>query len=116
PDGAIGRMPKSAGFRRNPREHAGVGAIGKKKPQPRTVGVSLLVEAAGIEPASASTTLQDTTCLARSLSLAVRYPKGRENVRPASVVFSGSAWSTPKPRACERVPRIWVHKHTPGGG
>ena len=25
---------------------------GKKKPQPRTVGVSLLVEAAGIEPAS----------------------------------------------------------------
>src|SRR5690606_12953790 len=89
---------------------------GKKKPQPRTVGVSLLVEAAGIEPASASTTLQDTTCLARSLSLAVRYPKGRENVRPASVVFSGSAWSTPKPRACERVPRIWVHKHTPGGG
>ena len=27
---------------------------GKKKPQPRTVGVSLLVEPAGIEPASAS--------------------------------------------------------------
>ena len=27
---------------------------GKKKPQPRTVGVLLLVETAGIEPASAS--------------------------------------------------------------
>jgi len=29
--GTMGRMPKSAGFRRNPREHAGVGAIGQEK-------------------------------------------------------------------------------------
>ena len=31
----------------------------KKNPQPRTVGVLLLVEAAGIEPASASPTFPD---------------------------------------------------------
>lgn len=30
-DGAMGRMPKSAGFRRKPREHAGVGATGQEK-------------------------------------------------------------------------------------
>ncbi len=47
--------------RRNPQAFAGIRAntrelsrSGKKKPQPRTIGVSLLVEAAGIEPASAN--------------------------------------------------------------
>ena len=47
--------------RRSPQAFAGTPAntrelarAGKKKPQPRTVGVSLLVEAAGIEPASVS--------------------------------------------------------------
>jgi hypothetical protein len=75
-----------------------------------------VVEAAGIEPASASTTLQDTTCLARSLVLAARYPKGREDVQQATERFSGPAWSTPASRACERVPRFWMHKHIPGGG
>jgi hypothetical protein len=49
----------------------------------------LLVEAAGIEPASASTTLQDTTCLAHSLFLAERYPKGREDVQPTAERFNG---------------------------
>ena len=45
-----GRSPQvSAGPPNNTRELA---RSGKKKPQPRTVGVSLLVEAAGIEPAS----------------------------------------------------------------
>jgi hypothetical protein len=51
----------------------------------------LLVEAAGIEPASASTTLQDTTCLAHSLCLAERYPKGREDVQPTAERFNGPA-------------------------
>jgi hypothetical protein len=59
-----------------------------------------------IEPASASTTLQDTTCLAHSLVLAARYPKGREDVQQATERFSGPAWSTPVSRACERVPRF----------
>lgn len=46
------RSPQaSAGTPNNTREPA---QTGKKKPQPRTVGVSLLVEAAGIEPASAN--------------------------------------------------------------
>ena len=47
-----GRSPQaSAGAPKNTREPA---RSGKKKPQPRTVGVSLLVEPAGIEPASVS--------------------------------------------------------------
>ncbi len=75
-----------------------------------------VVEAAGIEPASASTTLQDTTCLAHSLVLAARYPKGREDVQQATGRFNKPAWSTPDLRACERVPRIWMHKHIPGEG
>jgi len=45
-DGQFGRLAKSAGVRTNPHEYAGTGAIRQKKPQPRTVGVSLLVEAA----------------------------------------------------------------------
>jgi len=44
------------------------------------------------------------TCLAASIILAARYPKGREDVRPAQVSFSEPALSTPDPRACERVP------------
>src|SRR5690606_2215471 len=75
-----------------------------------------VVEAAGIEPASASATQQDTTCLAHSLSLAARYPKGREDVQPATERFNKPAWSPPDLRACERVPRFWMHKHMPGEG
>lgn len=52
-NGQFGRLLKSAGFRKplpkNTREPA---RSGKKKPQPRTVGVLLLVEVAGFEPAS----------------------------------------------------------------
>lgn len=44
------------------------------------------------------------TCLAASIILAARYPKGREDVQPAQVTFSEPALSTPVPRACERVP------------
>ena len=47
--GEVRRLPQEPP--NNTREPA---QKGKKKPQPRTVGVSLLVEAAGIEPASAS--------------------------------------------------------------
>jgi hypothetical protein len=43
--------PKSAGLRANPREHA---AIGKEIPTGELVGTFNLVEAAGIEPASAN--------------------------------------------------------------
>ena len=54
-NGQFWRLAKSAGFRRTTQQHAGTGAIGQEKTQPRTVGVLILVEAAGIEPASAST-------------------------------------------------------------
>jgi len=45
-----GRLSKSAAFRRNPREYK---AFGNEKGQPGRVGLGVLVEAAGIEPASA---------------------------------------------------------------
>jgi len=57
-----------------------------------------------------------STCLAVFLYLAARYPTGREDVKPAAARFSKSAWSTPNSRACERVLRFWMHKHTPGEG
>lgn len=56
------------------------------------------------------------TCLAHSLFLAARYPKGREDAMLAAERFNEPAWSTPDSRACERVPRFWMHKHIPGGG
>ena len=46
------RSPQA--FARTRNNTRGLAQTGKKKPQPRTVEVSLLVEAAGIEPASAS--------------------------------------------------------------
>jgi hypothetical protein len=39
----FGRQAKSAGFRSNPQQHAGIRAIGQEKPQTRTVGGSILV-------------------------------------------------------------------------
>lgn len=44
-------LSQSAGIRANPRQQVGAG---NKKGQPRTVDLMLLVETAGIEPASAS--------------------------------------------------------------
>ena len=38
-NGQFGRLAKSAGFRRNPQEHVGTGAIGQKKSQPMRVGI-----------------------------------------------------------------------------
>ena len=55
------RSPQtSAGTPKNTREPA---RSGKKKPQPRTVGASLLVETAGIEPASANPRPVSSTCV-----------------------------------------------------
>ena len=56
------------------------------------------------------------TCLAVFLILVVHYPSGREDDRPAQERFSEPALSTLDTRACERVPRVWMHKHTPVGG
>jgi len=53
---AEGRLSKSAALRRNPREYK---AFGKEKGQPAGVGLVVLVEAAGIEPASADPPPQD---------------------------------------------------------
>src|SRR5690606_39853116 len=62
--GESGRWPRTGpgAGRRSPQASAGIPAntresarSGKKKPQPRTVGVSLLVEVGGIEPPSEGT-------------------------------------------------------------
>ncbi len=50
---AEGRLSKSAAFRRNPREYK---AFRNEKGQPVRVGLVVLVEAAGIEPASVGPT------------------------------------------------------------
>lgn len=42
-NGQFGRQAKSAGFRRNPQQHAGTGANRQKNPQLITVGDSVLV-------------------------------------------------------------------------
>ena len=42
-NGQFWRLAKSAGFRRTTQQHAGTGAIGQEKTQPRTVGVLILV-------------------------------------------------------------------------
>jgi hypothetical protein len=31
-------------------------------------------------------------------------------------VLAVPARSTPVPRSCERVPRVWMHRHMPVGG
>jgi hypothetical protein len=56
------------------------------------------------------------TCLAVLLILVVHYPSGREDDRPAQAHFNEPALSTLDTRACERVPRVWMHKHTPVEG
>ena len=50
-NGVLGQQAKSAGFRKNPRKHAG---SRNKKGQPRAVDLYILVEAARIEHASAA--------------------------------------------------------------
>ena len=42
-----------------------------------------MVEAGGIEPPSASTTLPDATCVSTPIVLTSGYPMGGENQRPA---------------------------------
>ncbi|AAU91268.1 hypothetical protein MCA2631 [Methylococcus capsulatus str. Bath] len=52
-----GRERRSDGVRVRkapPGNRANIGVAGEKKGQPRTVGLGVLVEAAGIEPASAN--------------------------------------------------------------
>ena len=70
------RSPQaSAGTPNNTRELA---QTGKKKPQLITVGASVLVEAAGIEPASASPLPSDLHAYP-AFCLTGSYPTGRDN-------------------------------------
>ena len=57
-----------------------------------------------------------TYMLSRLFDSRRHYPSGREDDRPAQERFSEPALSTLDTRACERVPRVWMHKHTPVGG
>src|SRR5690606_26850247 len=65
PDGAIGRMPKSAGFRRNPRAHAGVGAIGQEKTPTENGGGFIIGGGGRRRTAARGQTIPGPTCLAR---------------------------------------------------
>lgn len=65
------RSPQaSAGTPKNTREPA---RSDKKKPQPRMVGVLLLVEARGVEPLSEDRRHIASTCVADSLSFAATH-------------------------------------------
>ena len=52
------------------------------------------------------------TCLARSLYLAVRYPKSREDARPAAERFNEAAWSTPTRELVSASPNLDAQAHT----
>lgn len=73
----VGQPAKSAGFRRNPQEHAGVGAIGQEK-TPTENGWGLDIGGAGgnrtrvRKPSTGS-----TTCLAWLFDFARHPPTGR---------------------------------------
>src|SRR5690606_25923399 len=85
--GAGRRSPQaSARTPANTRESA---RSGKKKGQQRTVDLLVLVEAAGIEPASASPTFRALHAYSVFV-LAAGYPTDREDPQPARKGFSGS--------------------------
>src|SRR5690606_26327047 len=89
-DGAMGRMPKSAGFRRNPREHAGVGAIGQEK-TPTENGWGFDIGGAGgnrtrVRKSSATS----STCVVTSLSSRCRYADAQAQPTTSHLFFSSS--------------------------
>ena len=115
-NGQFGRLAKSAGFRRNPQQHAGTGAIGQEKTPTENGWGFVIGGGGGNRTRVRKPYIPGPTCLAVFLILVVHYPSGRENDRPAQERFSEPALSTLDTRACERVPRVWMHKHTPVGG
>src|SRR5690606_5711127 len=99
PDGAIGRMPKSAGFRRNPREHAGVGAIGQEK-TPTENGWGFIIGGGGGNRTRVrkSSTVR-TTCLAWSFGSRLA-PAGRQaGAQPVASTFARGQATRPRARA-----------------
>ena len=53
-----------------------------------------------------------STCLARSLCLAMRYPKGREDASPATARFNGTACSTLARELVSASPNLDAQAHT----
>ena len=113
-DGAKGRTPKSTGFRRNPREHAGVGAIGQEK-TPTENGWGVVIGGGGGNRTRVRKhSTPGTTCLSRcSISStgntacqAHRWTSllGLTRYRQAAVT-GGPVWMTPSPPAQARVGR-----------
>ena len=82
-NGQFGRLPKSAGFRRNPQQHAGTGAIGQEKTSTEN-GWGFVIGGGGGNRTRVRTFYAfGSTCLATSLDLTGRYPAGREGGRRA---------------------------------
>ena len=89
-NGPCGWLAKSAGFRRNPREHAGIDAIGQEK-TPTENGWGFVIGGGGgnrtrVRKHSAIS----STCLARALYLTGCYPTGGEYRRRSQLRFDGS--------------------------
>ena len=63
-NGQFGRMVKSAGFRRNPQEHAGTGAIGQEKTPTENGWGFNIGGAGGIRTRVREPSTPSSTCLA----------------------------------------------------
>jgi len=74
-----------------------------------------LVEAAGIEPASASTPPRDLHAYF-VFNLTCGYPTNEENHKPAQLGFNVRALNMPSRDLVNMTPGIRTHKHVPVGG
>ena len=103
-NGRFGRLAKSAGFRRNPQQHAGTGAIRQEK-TPTENGWGFVIGGAGGNRTRVHKPYTPgPTYVAVSIVLAARYPTGRESAQPARWRFASH---TPDPCASladERYP------------
>ena len=100
------RSPQaSAGTPNNTGELA---QIDKKKPQLITVGASVLVEAAGIEPASESPSATSPTSVVGRLSLARLAPADRIAARQPEKISSAAVgpphWTSPRMSGARTAP------------
>jgi len=90
--------------------------LGDKKPRPLPVGAAGdLVEAAESNPRR-KPYIPGPTCLAVSLYLVERYPSGRKTFDQLRCILASQPSAHWTRELCERVPRVWMHKHMPVEG
>jgi len=87
----------------------------KEKSRPETALDAGLVEAAGIEPASASTPPRGLhACFV--INLTCGCPTNEEDRKPAQLGFNVRALNIPSRDLAYMTPGIRTHKHVPVGG